>query len=459
MTTGQGGIRMRKGLKFDVMKDSPYRIMFCVMLPLVISTFVSMFTSPIGTKLVSQYVGDIYFTSVGLVSTVLTAFQQVVGAIISAAWIKTAYILKGRDQQRAQGTFWNTVYAILGVELILAILLLVLADPIFVLIHIPAEIYAQVKLYYCVFIVVYTLSAFSSFITTLVHGFCSSAGIFVIHILSLVVGLVCSAVFLRILPRSVINPSLTGIVSTGIMLAVSIFLLCRSGLKLRLGKTQCKPDWKLIWDIIRYGFVIALQILFCSAGYLLVTVQTNKYLPLEYISVLSISLPIVGPMTHFTTACSVFIPPNYASGNSQRVKSFVKIAQTGCTIYSCLCFVFYALLGEWYYGTLFTDPQIVAYGKEFWFWQGLGYIGMSALCVMRTVYDSVGLGKLSLVCGICEFTSNLLCAFWLIPSYGTIGRTLSYPLGWWMAALFLLFSYPFLRKRIYSPAHRTAQTA
>lgn len=449
---------MRKGLKFDVLKDSPYRVMFCVMLPLIISTFVSMFTSPIGTKLVSQYVGDIYFTSVGLVSTVLTAFQQVVGAIISAAWIKTAYILKGHDEQRAQKSFWNAIYAIMGVELILAVLLLVLADPIFVLIHIPSEIYAQVKLYYCVFIIVYTLSAFSSFITTLVHGFCSSVGIFVIHILSLLVGLLCSAVLLRILPKSVVNPSLTGIVGTGIMLAISIFLLYRNGLKLRLGKMQCKPDWKQIWEIVRYGFIIALQILFCSAGYLLVTVQTNKYLPLEYISVLSISFPVVGLMNHFTTACSVFIPPNYASGNLQRVKSFVKVAQIACTAYSFLCFAFYAVLGEWYYGTLFEDPQIVAYGKEFWFWQGLGYIGISGLFVMRTVYESVGLGKLSLVCGVCEFVSNVVCAFWLIPSFGTIGRTLANPLGWWMAALFLLISYPILRKRIYSPEHQRAQT-
>jgi Na+-driven multidrug efflux pump len=160
-------------------------------------------------------------------------------------------------------------------------------------------------------------------------------------------------------------------------------------------------------------------------------------------------------MAHFSTACSVFIPPNYDAGNYQRVKRFVKIAQIGCTLYSFLCFGVYALMGQWYYGTLFTDPQIIAYGTEYWLWQGVGYVAVSVLCVMRTVYDSVGLGKLSLVCGVCELGSNLLCAFWLIPSFGIIGRNLSYPLGYWIAALFLLISYPLLRKRIYAPAKQT----
>ena len=443
---------MRVNLKFDVMKDGPYRVLFCVTLPLAICSIISILTTPITAQLVSRYVGEAYFTCVSLVSTVLIAFQQVVGAIVSAAWIKTAYALKGQDESKRQQAFWSAMYAIIGVQVILALLLILLVDPIFTWIHIPAEIYSHVKLYYCVYLAICALTGFISYVTTLVNGFCSALGIFMIQLLGLLVHILCSFLLLPVLPGSVINPDVVSVVCRVVIGAVAVLMLRKNGLLFRFGKQERQPDWKLIWSIIRYGFLIALQTLLCSVGYLLVTVQTNGYLPLAYISVLSISIPVTTPMAHFSTACSVFIPPNYDAGNYQRVKRFVKIAQIGRTLYSILCFGVYALLGQWYYGTLFSDPQIIAYGRTFWLWQGIGYVAVSFLCVMRTVYDSVGLGKLSLVCGICELSANLLCAYWLIPVFGVIGRDLSYPLGYWLAALFLLISYPMLRKRIYAPA-------
>lgn len=449
---------MRVNLKFDVMKDGPYRVLFCVTLPLAICSIISMFVTPITARLVSRYVGQTYFTCVSLVNTVLMAFQQVVGAIVSAAWIKTAYALKGQDEKQRQQAFWSATYAIVGVQVTLALLLILLVDPIFTWIHIPGEIYGQVKLYYCVFLTIYALTSFVSFVTTLVNGFCSALGIFLIQLLGLLINVSCNFLLLPALPGSVADPEIVGAVCRLVIGAIAALMLRKSGLLFRIGKQECSPDWKLIWSIIRYGFLIALQTLLCSVGYLLVSVQTNAHLPLAYIAVLSISIPVTTPMAHFSTACSVFIPPNYDAGNYQRVKRFVKIAQIGCMLYSLLSFGVYALMGQWYYGTLFTDPQIIAYGKTFWLWQGIGYVAVSVLCVMRTVYDSVGLGKLSLVCGICELGSNLLCAYWLIPAFGVIGRDLSYPLGYWLAALFLLISYPVLRKRIYAPTKQMQNT-
>ena len=446
---------MRLNLKFDVMKDSPYRVLFCVTLPLAICSIISLFISPVTARLISRYVGESYFTCVALVNTVLMAFQQVVGAVVSAAWIKTAFMLKGQDESQKQQALWNAMYAIVGVQLTLAMLMILLVDPIFTWIHIPGEIYGQVKLYYCAYLAISALTGFISFVTTLVNGFCSALGIFLIQLMGLLVNILCSFILLPVLPGSVVNPDAVGAVCRVLIGVTAILMLRKNGLLFRFGKRECAPDWKLIWSIIRYGFLIALQTLLCSVGYLLVTVQTNGHLPLDYISALGIMLPVTTPMAHFSTACSVFIPPNYDAGDRQRVKRFVKIAQIGCTLYSVLCFAVYALLGKWYYGTLFTDPQIIAYGAEYWLWQGIGYVAVSVLCVMRTVYDSVGLGKLSLVCGVCELGSNLLCAFWLIPSFGIIGRNLSYPLGYWIAALFLLISYPLLRKRIYAPAKQT----
>lgn len=43
--------------------------------------------------------------------------------------------------------------------------------------------------------------------------------------------------------------------------------------------------------------------------------------------------------------------------------------------------------------------------------------------------------------GTGEFIGNAFCAAVLIPRCGALGRSLSYPLGWLAAAVFLLAAY------------------
>jgi Na+-driven multidrug efflux pump len=225
----QGGYDMRLNLKFDVMKDSPYRVLFCVTLPLAICSIISLFISPVTARLISRYVGESYFTCVALVNTVLMAFQQVVGAVVSAAWIKTAFMLKGQDESQKQQALWNAMYAIVGVQLTLAMLMILLVDPIFTLIHIPGEIYGQVKLYYCAYLAISALTGFISFVTTLINGFCSALGIFLIQLMGLLVNILCSFILLPVLPGSVVNPDAVGAVCRVLIGVTAILMLRKNG--------------------------------------------------------------------------------------------------------------------------------------------------------------------------------------------------------------------------------------
>ena len=71
-------------------------------------------------------------------------------------------------------------------------------------------------------------------------------------------------------------------------------------------------------------------------------------------------------------------------------------------------------------------------------------------------FDAVGLGKLSLLSGVGELLGNLVSAFLLIPRFGNIGRSISYPLGWFLAVLSLSIAYLYSRKKIYGPAVKKA---
>jgi Na+-driven multidrug efflux pump len=225
--------------------------------------------------------------------------------------------------------------------------------------------------------------------------------------------------------------------------------LRRRGFRFGFDARRYRPDRRLIGSILRYGLLLTLQSLLCNVGYVAVSIQTNRLLPLDYITVLSVSLPLTGVMSAFSAACAVFVPANHAAGQQKRNLAFLRLAAAGCTGYGVLCFLAFALLGKWYYSRLFDSAAVIAYGTDYWRIYGLGLIFVAIIFVVRIFLESVGLARLALVAGALELCGNLLCAFWIIPRFGVVGRSLSYPLGWLLAAVYLLLLCLCLRKQLF----------
>lgn len=289
-----------------------------------------------------------------------------------------------------------------------------------------------------------------SFLCMIVNGIGKATDIFLVNCINSCGTMIMAAMILIAFRGGVAGAAALPACNAMISIIVCLFLMKKNGIRLKSRLAECRPDFALIWGIVSYGLPIILQSLICNAGYFCVNIQTNRYLSLEYISVLDVSLPLSSLMGAFSTACMVFVPQNYTSGNGRRVKSFFTITLGASVVYGTFVFAILALLGEWYYGRLFDDLQIIAYGKEYWFWNGLGNIFVAVIYVARYFFNAIGQNRIALLSGIGEALGNLISAFWLIPKYGNIGRSVSYTLGWFLGAVFLLTAYVIQRKKIYA---------
>ncbi len=220
----------------------------------------------------------------------------------------------------------------------------------------------------------------------------------------------------------------------------------------KIKRKEARPDIYLILRILKRAIFLIAQELFCCAGYFLVSYQTNRYLSLDYIAVLSVTLPLTAVLNAFSTLCTVTIPQNYALGTEKRTKAIFKMIVLSCFLYGILVFLAHALLGKWYYGRLFDSPDVVKMGAEYWFWYGVGFLGCSFIFSFRFFFVAVSRNIVVAFTGVCELIGNAVSAFWLIPRYGNMGCSIAKPLGWWIAALYLVISYVIMRKKIYSGA-------
>ncbi len=429
--------------------DSPAKILFAICFPLVLVNVVLAVTTTWTNQLYSQFVGPDAFSVTGYLSTATTAFSGILSSIVSAAWIKTAHAFAQRDKQNASRQIGNGFLAITIVDVALAVLLLLFADPILTVLHIPEAIGTQAKIYFVLFILSYLPAAIAALFLTIANGTSSSSGIFWINIVIVALNFAAAVILLVCFRLGMVGLSLAAALGAVFQIVFDIFLFRRRGFSLSLRGLFGSIQWSAVWGIIRYGLLIALQSLLCTAGYLLVTYQTNRFLSLEYISVLNVSQPLTGIMSAVNSACLAFSPQNSRPAQRGRLKKFFRLATIFCCSYGVFCFLLYLFLGRWYYGRLFADDAIIAHGIRYWFWYGLGHICLAVAYSIRSFLDSVGLSKLSLLSGIGELLGNLLCAFWLIPCFGTIGRNLAYPIGWFIAAVLLTIAFLRHRKQLF----------
>ncbi len=136
--------RTAKAIQYHT--DSPAKILYAICFSLVLVNVVLAVTTTLTNQLYSRFVGTEAFAVTGYLSTVTTAFAGVIGSVVSAAWIKTAPAFLQGDKSGASRQMGNGFLAIALVELSLAAVLILFADPILSLLHHPVAMAPLAKL-------------------------------------------------------------------------------------------------------------------------------------------------------------------------------------------------------------------------------------------------------------------------------------------------------------------------
>ncbi len=433
----------------DYQNDSPARILFSICAPLIGVNVLLAFTTTLTNQLYSQFIGTEAFSVTGYLNAAITAFANIVSSIMTAAWIKIAPSLDKDHPEKFSRQIFHGILAIAVTDIVLAVLFLVFATPVMSLLHIPAEISSAAHLYYVLYILLYLPVPVAGLFLTVVNGTSSSLKLFWVNVAVIFCNFSASYFLLAVCKLEILGLAASAFLGALFQLLFNYVLFKKEGIFFSFKFLFTKIDYSLIFKIIRYGFLIALQNMMCTIGYLFVTYQTNRFLTIDYISVLNVSLPLTGIMSAASSACYAFCPHNYKKTAQKRMRDFLHLTLFCCFLYGIFCFALYALLGNWYFSRLFDNPQIISHGKDFWLVQGIGYLFLSLIFPIRSFFDSVGMSRLSLLSGLGELIGNLVCAFYLIPHFGNIGRTLSYPLGWFLGSAFLIFALIHYKSRLY----------
>ena len=316
------------GQSTDYLHISPSRALWSVCAPLILVNLVLAVTTTLTNRLYSQYAGQTYFTVTGYLSVATTLFVNVVSSVYTAAWIKIAHQFALHDHPTVTRAMKNAGFTVLLASAACAGLMLLLTEPVLHALNVPPVFGADARLYYILYLIAYLPSALAALFITIVNGIGSSRRIFWINIIVICANLLAAVLLLAVFRMKLIGAALSSALGAALHLLVYWFLFRREGY-FRAGE-RFRPDWMQTAAILRDSVPIALQNLFCTAGYLIVTLQANRLLPSDYITVLSVSLPLTGIMSAITSAGLAFVPPNFAAGNAAHIRACAAFCMARC---------------------------------------------------------------------------------------------------------------------------------
>ncbi|MBQ3597269.1 MAG: MATE family efflux transporter [Clostridia bacterium] len=443
---------------FNVLKDNPKKILISVCTPLVICYLISVFTTSVTNTIYSRFCPE-YFTVYGMISVAIVSLQMIMGCVINACWIKTSYYYNVRTSNEQIPYFANAVYSIVFVEFILVAILFSIKNLLFKWFNVPDEYYQLCNVYFIVSVLAYVIPSIAIYFSYIVSGVGKPSHLFICTLITQSGTMVVSGVLLGLFKGGIVGAAL--IIPTNFFIVLCFTLLVFKIRKIDLPKTKVafRLDFKLIGSFLATALFMAFQSVMCQIGEFCVSYQTNNLLDINYRTMLGVTLlPFNLVFNSFSTATVVFVPANYKAGLYDRVKSFIKLTTIVTLIYSFICAIAYTSIGRWYFSTLFTDEQIINYGAYYWCAYGIAYIPGCLIYVLRFYLDSVGKNKAAMVTGFMQMVGAMLGAFWLIPSFGTIGRSWTQLSTWLIPAVYLIIACLFINKKVFTKKQSSIPT-
>ena len=222
---------------------------------------------------------------------------------------------------------------------------------------------------------------------------------------------------------------------------------------LRLTREDLRPDLPTIRRLSGIGFPMGLQFSITAIGSIILQKSVNA-LGTTIIASVSAAAKVqnlvVSPMDAFGVSMATFAGQNYGAGKIDRVRRGVRQVFWMLTAYSLLA------LGIVYFSgstiaLLFVDAsetEILACTQHFLIMNGLFYIPLGVIYVLRNTLQGVGFSKIAMLSGLFELVARSVMGLFVVPKFGFNAVCLAHPTAWIMADLILIVLYSILMKRL-----------
>lgn len=437
----------------DMTKGSPARLMLGFAVPVVLTNLGQQLYQIVDAAIVGRGVGVDALAAVGC--TDWTYWMILWSVSVMAAGFATfvSRFFGSREYEKMNRAIVTMSVISAVIALALTVLGLRLARPILVFLGTPEDILSDAVIYLSTMIAGTLVVTFYNLTASILRAFGDSRSPLIAMVCAAILNILLDLLFVMVFCWGVFGAALASVLS---QLMALLFCIVKIGrieyVKLRGAALQW--DWRLAWEIFRFGVPLALQyiIINCSGMVLQSTINTRGS---EFIAGYTAVNKLYGLLEcsaiALGSAFTTFVSQNYGAGDYKRVRKGVNVSAV-LAVGAAVLLIAVTLPLNRVLPRLFIDlsepgaPQAVAVASHYLVNMILSLPVLYLVYVHRSALQGTGDSTWSLVSGILEALVRIAAAKVLFGLWGEAVLFWSEPLSWLAAWVFVLIPYLFYQK-------------
>ena len=422
-------------------------------LPLLIGTVFQQFYNMVDSIIVGKFLGTQPFAAVGMTGSITFFVLGLVFGACSGFAIPVAQDFGAHDEAGVRRCVANIIHIGVIFGLVMTLATTLLTRQILGWMDTPEELMQDAYDYlFWIFLGIGSLMLYN-LLAGILRSLGDSTTPLIFLILSSLLNIGLDVLLVWTLNVGVKGAAIATVIAQLISGLGCLVFMIRKLPMLRLTREDLRPDLPTIRRLSGIGFPMGLQFSITAIGSIILQKSVNA-LGTTIIASVSAAAKVqnlvVSPMDAFGVSMATFAGQNYGAGKIDRVRRGVRQVFWMLTAYSLLA------LGIVYFSgstiaLLFVDAsetEILACTQHFLIMNGLFYIPLGVIYVLRNTLQGVGFSKIAMLSGLFELVARSVMGLFVVPKFGFNAVCLAHPTAWIMADLILIVLYSILMRRL-----------
>ena len=395
----------------DLTRGPVWRVIVRFAVPLLIGNILQQLYNITDSIIVGQFLGKEALAAVSASFFIYYFIISLVIGIGSGVSVVVSQYFGARQYKMVQRAFSSFFIFMLVSGIILSIVGIIFAEPIFRLTNTPAEVIPEAVKYFKIYIGGTFLFVTFNSIVSILRGIGESNRPMIFILVSTLLNVVLDVLFIVGFGWGIEGAARATVAAQGIAMCIALFYINDRHPLLSIKKEDLVFDMKLFKQGLRIGLPTSVQQCAISLGLIALLGIVNSF------------------GTDTLTALAAFTGQNIGAGKFDRVKTGLRFSMSVNAVFSLLAFAAVFFFGEELMRAFTHDPKVIAIGKEYLLIVGGFFIIHGTLNVYNGALRGAGDTLFTMVTSLITlWIIRIPLAYWLS---GELGRT-----GiWWAIGL------------------------
>lgn len=352
----------------DLTSGSVWKNIVYFSLPYLLSYFLQTLYGLADLFIVGQFDGVASTTAVSIGSQVMHMLTVMIVGLAMGTTVNIGRAVGARDSQKASKVVGNTTVLFVGVSVVLAVVLLVLVQPIVRVMSTPAEaVEGTVRYLTICFIGIPFITAYNV-ITSIFRGLGDSKSPMYFIAVACVANIALDYLFIGALHMGPAGAALGTTLSQTISVAVSLLVILKKKTGISVKRADFRPERVTMGQVLKIGVPIAAQDGFIQVAFIIITIIANRR-GLSVAAAVGIVEKIISflflvPSSMLSTV-SALGAQNMGAGKYERADQILRYAMGIAVGFGLIVSLLIQIIAGPVVGLFTTDATVILLGAQY----------------------------------------------------------------------------------------------